>query len=382
MAREQIPITPEVLKWARKRAGFSLEEVREYFRKIEKWEAGEAFPTYPQLEQLSNKFKVPVAVFFFPEPPDIPPIRNSFRTLPDAHFDQLPREIRFLLHKAKVFQINLSELNDGKNPAKRLILNDLSFTQDMDVVATARRVRDYLEVSFEKQISWSDNDAAFDAWREVLECHGVAVFKDAFENDSFSGFCVYDETFPVIYVNNSSSKTRQIFTLFHELAHILFRTSGINTRSHEPDEGLSPSGRRVEVICNWFAAEFLLPMARFKKDIRGLAPSEETAELLADRYHVSRESVFRRFLDSGLITQDEYPHFASRPKKERYKGQGGNYYWTKITYLGANYVNLAFSKYHQNRISEPELADYLDTKVKNLPQLENYFFRKFLDVRI
>ena len=377
MPREQIPITPKVLRWARERAGFSPEEARKYFSKIEKWEAGKAFPTYPQLERLSDKFRVPVAVFFFPEPPNVPPIRNSFRTLPDVRFNELPREIRFLLRKAKVFQINLSELNDGKNPADRFILSDLRFTQDMNIIAMARRVRDYLEVSFSKQMSWSDSDVAFSAWREVLEDHGVAIFKDAFENDFFSGFCIYDERFPVIYVNNSSSRTRQIFTLFHELAHLLFHTSGINTRSHESDEDLSPSSRRIEVICNQFAAEFLLPMSRFKKDIRGRAPNEETAKLLADRYHVSRESVFRRFVDSNLITPDEYPDFAQR-REEQYRGQGGNYYWTKITYLGTNYIDLAFSKYYQNRISEPELADYLDTKVKNLPQLENYFFKKVL----
>lgn len=377
MAREQIPITPQVLKWARERAGFSLEEAQEDFSKIKKWEAGEAFPTYPQLEKLSNKFKVPVAVFFFPESPDVPPIRNSFRTLPDARFNQLPREIRFLLRKARVFQINLSELNDERNPAEHFILSDLVFTDDMDIIAMASRVRGYLDITLETQMNWADNDIAFEAWREALEDHGIGIFKDAFENDFFSGFCIYNKTFPVIYVNNSSSKTRQIFTLFHELAHLLFHTSGINTRSHEPDEDLSPFGRRIEVICNRFAAEFLLPMSRFKKDIRDYPPNEETAKLLADRYHVSQESIFRRFLDSNLITPDEYQHFAQRGEKQ-YQGRGGNYYWTKITYLGTNYINLAFSRYRQNRISEPELADYLDTRVKNLPQLENYFFRKIL----
>ena len=377
MPVERIRITPEVLKWVRERAGFSPEEARNHFSKIEEWEAGEAFPTYPQLERLSDKFKVPVAVFFFPEPPDVPLIRKSFRTLPDTHFDQLPREIRFLLRKAKVFQINLSELNEGRNPAERFILDDLRFTRDMDIAVMAHRVRDYLEISLEKQMGWSGSDEAFDAWREALESRGVSVFKDAFKDDFFSGFCMYDEKFPVIYVNNSSSRTRQIFTLFHELAHLLFHTSGINTRGGEPGEDLPPSGRRIEVICNRFAAEFLLPMSRFKKDIRDRAPSEKTAGLLAGRYHVSRESVFRRFLDLGLVTQDEYARFAQKGG-ERHQGGGGNYYWTKIAYLGVNYMNLAFSRYHQNRISEPELADYLDTKVKNLPQLENYLFRKIL----
>ncbi len=81
MASEQIPVTPTLIKWARARAGISVHEAAQMFKKIEQWEAGESFPTYAQLEQLADKFKVPIAVFFFPEPPDVPPIRESSRSL-------------------------------------------------------------------------------------------------------------------------------------------------------------------------------------------------------------------------------------------------------------------------------------------------------------
>ena len=41
----------------------------------------------------------------------------------------------------------------------------------------AKRVRDYLEVSIDEQLDWPNSDAAFASWREVLERHGVAIFK-------------------------------------------------------------------------------------------------------------------------------------------------------------------------------------------------------------
>jgi transcriptional regulator with XRE-family HTH domain len=69
MPRQTIPITPSVLTWARERAGLSLDDASQTFRSIAAWERGESFPTYPQLEKLSDALKVPVAVFFFPEPP-------------------------------------------------------------------------------------------------------------------------------------------------------------------------------------------------------------------------------------------------------------------------------------------------------------------------
>ena len=51
------------------------------------------------------------------------------------------------------------------------------------------------------------------AWRKTLLDVGIFVFKDAFRVDDYSGFSLYDDVFPIIYVNNSSAKTRQIFTL-------------------------------------------------------------------------------------------------------------------------------------------------------------------------
>ncbi len=114
MPREKLPVNPKVLEWARKRAGFTSEEATVRFGHFAAWEAGEDAPTYPQLERLAEDYGLPVAVFFFPEPPALPPIRDSFRTLPDAEFEKLPRRIAYLLRKAKAMQLNLYELCEGK----------------------------------------------------------------------------------------------------------------------------------------------------------------------------------------------------------------------------------------------------------------------------
>ena len=327
MAREGIPITPELLRWARERAGFSIQELRPEFRGIAAWESGAAFPTYPQLERLSDKFTVPIAVFFLPEPPDEPPIRESFRNVPSVQFEALPRRIRFLLRKAAALQANLAELNDGRNPAERFILNDLRFSRNMDVRRMALRVRDYLAVPMEEQMAWPNSEHAFATWREVLERHGVAVFKDAFLDDDYAGFCLYDAVFPLIYVNNSV-RTREIFTLFHELGHLLFHTSGIDVLGDDPQVAGSASGRGIEVTCNRFAAEFLLPEERFAAHASKLAPTEDRVEALAARYRVSREFVLRRFLDRGEVTLEEYRRYARRWEGPR--GEGGGNHYSKI----------------------------------------------------
>src|SRR4051812_19638626 len=201
-ARDELPITPALVTWARLRTGLTLEEAAKSFKKIEQWEAGKATPTYAQLEAIADAFKVPIAVFFFPEPPTVPDIAKSFRTLPDADFHSLPSRIQLLVRKAKAFQLNLAELTNNRNPSERLITRDLRFEPGMNLVEAAAQLRAYLGISIEQQLQWVDNDVALKEWRKGLLAVGVYVFKDAFKESSFSGFCLYDDVFPIIYVNN------------------------------------------------------------------------------------------------------------------------------------------------------------------------------------
>jgi Zn-dependent peptidase ImmA (M78 family) len=375
MAGEQILITPAVIRWARERAGFSVEEATETFSKIEAWEAGEVFPTYPQLEKLADTFKLPIAVFFFPEPPDLPPISETFRTLPDVDFAQIPRRVRFLLRKGKALQLNLSELCQGHNPAPRLITRDFEFTVNTNLATMAREIREYMAISLEDQAAWQSVDDALKQWRQALLGVGIFVFKDAFREAEYSGFCLYDDVFPIIYVNNSAAKTRQIFTLFHELAHLLFHTSGIDTLGDEYIPGLPVRARRIEILCNRFAAEFLVPETAFRAAFSGREASEETAEFLAARFHVSREFFYRKFLNRDLIDEPTYKAATARWAAQRQPGTGGDHYWNKISYLGRDYIQLALSQYHQNRIDQNQLAEYLDSKPRNVGTLEEYFTR-------
>jgi Zn-dependent peptidase ImmA (M78 family) len=372
---EGIAVNGDVITWARERAGLSPEEAAQKFPKIAAWEAGATSPSYPQLESMADEFRIPVAVFFFPERPNVPRIEETFRTLPDTEFARLPRRIQFLLRKAKAFQLGLHELTQGRNPAERLITRDVEFTVRMSPDTMAARVRDYLGISLDQQTAWRNIDEALKEWRQALYRVGIFVFKDAFREESFSGFSLYDDVFPIIYVNNSAAKTRQIFTLFHELGHLLFHTSGIDPLDDQYVERLPERPRHIEVLCNRFAAQFLVPEQAFEAALVGKPPTEQTAELLAERFHVSREFIFRKLLDRDLITHEDYGRAAQKWAAQKQKGGGGDPYWSKLAYLGRDYVALAFNQYHQNRIDETQLGEYLDIKPKNVGTLEEYFVR-------
>lgn len=374
--KEGLPITPAVVKWARERAGYSMEDACRVFKKIAVWEAGEALPTYGQIEQMAEKFKTPVAVFFFPEPPAVLPIQQSFRTLTAEDFAAIPRTVRLLLRRAQAMQINLAELNDGTNPAARQITRDLQFSPNSSLDEIAVEVRAYLGVTVQEQASWKSVDEALEAWREMFAVRaGVHVFKDAFHAPNYFGFCLYDNEFPIIYINNSSAKSRQIFTLFHELGHLLFHTSGIDILDDPFLDHLSGVEQKIERICNDLAARVLVPEGVFDKVLIGLAIDRDTATRLAEYFSVSREVIYRKFLDRGLIDAGEYGAAANewaaqmKPKESA----SGNYYNSHRAYLGQRYIDLAFSRYYQQRFDRAQLAEYLNLKPKNLPTFAEKF---------
>src|SRR3954447_3281877 len=105
-------MNPKILVWARQRTGQSISQVAEAMNKepevIESWEAGDSAPTYAQLETLAYRvFKRPVALFFFPEPPDEPDPEHSFRTLPEFEIDDLLPDTRYRIRDARAMQLAL-----------------------------------------------------------------------------------------------------------------------------------------------------------------------------------------------------------------------------------------------------------------------------------
>ena len=377
-------INPDIVRWARERSGYTLHEIAKSFKKdiatISNWESGAAAPTYVQLEKLADKYKRPVAMFFFPEPPHETDFVGQL-ALRSSEIEQLDPSIRILLRQARARQLSLMELNMGLNPVEMKIFRDLQAQLDDSPTELAQQTRVYLGISVETQASWRSAREALENWREQVEEKGIFVFRDAFRDDSVDGFCLVHEQFPVIYLNNSRSSVRQIFSLFHELAHILLGENGIT-------RGINPVGEQIEVFCNQFAAEFLVPSGDLETRFKDSLYDDTAIEELAVYYKVSRPVILLKLVNRGIFTSDDYRQKTAQWTEEyesRLEGKaggkspgGGNYYNTHAVYLGYRFIELAFSRYHQGQCSIEELADHLNIKVKNLPRLEDCLLRKII----
>jgi len=375
--KEALPINNSILIWARETAGLTVDQLAHRLKKdkqtILDWEKGLSSPTYTVLEALAYEvYKRPVAMFFFPELPYEDSIKTTFRTLPGTDIEQLPSEISNLLRKASAMQLNLFELYSEN--AIEPITNVFELTTQTNIQLLAKKVRDEIGISIDEQMSWKSVENGLKRWRSALESKQIAVFKEAFRNSSYSGFCLYDELHPLIYINNSLSFSRQIFTLFHELAHLFMKSSGIDFTGATYVDRLPDNYKNYEILCNKFAAELLVPDAVFSKI--PLAAEEEQIEHIASLFSVSREMILRKCLDKKLCDLAFYRHYAEkwnddyRDIKKNKENDGGNYYNTMISYLGDKYIHDSFRAYYRNRISQEQLSSYFNVSVKNAMELE------------
>lgn len=388
MTEAIIGINPKILKWARERAKYSLEDVALKLKKdiniIKSWESGEKAPTYIQLEKLAyDIYKRPIALFFFPEPPEESDEQSEFRTLPEFEINNLSSNTVYILRQAKAIQLFLKELNDGINPNKNKIFRDISINLNINNLKDiTEQVRDYLNIELSEQFSWKDDNCALKEWREKIESNGIFIFKQSFKQEDISGFCLIDPGFPIIYINNSTAKVRQIFTIFHELAHILLQVSDITKLDDSYINYLEYNSKKIEVFCNQFAGEFLVPTDSLFESWENYTDNynEQLISELAQKYTISREIILRKLLDNNLITQTDYEtqvkswqdQYVKTQQSQSDKKGGGNYSATQATYLGDNYLRLVFNKYYQGKFGMESLADYLNIKPKNVPKLEQF----------
>lgn len=378
MAEKMTSINPKILVWCREVSGISFEDASTKFgtEKLSSWENGNDFPTYSQLQQLCDYYRKPVAVCFFPEPPEYKNVAASFRTVPSIVKHSLfNRNICKLIDDARTLQLNLYELNDNENPAYVWFASH-SFNSELTLMAA--ELRQLLNVPLSRQKRIKKTSDHFEFWREKFAEIGIYVFKEAFGTESISGFCLYDDVFPVIYINNSLSFTRQIFTLFHELCHIIFKTSGIDILNDQSyHDILSAPDLEIERKCNAFSGAFLVPDDDFAKQIKGNRPSEEFVSNLAEGYGVSREVILRKFLDLGKISPNEYldrsaqytqDYFRAKKSSSEKNSTHGNYYNTQASYKGHSYTELVFSRYYSNKISLAQAAKYMNMKIPSIRQ--------------
>ena len=383
MAEQLSGVNGKIIRWAREFYNMSEEEAARSIgvsnEKYSAWESGAEFPTYAKLKKISDVFRKPSAVFFFPEPPNIPPIKGDLRTLPDAVVDGFSKNVMIQLEKAKAYQLNLMELYETSN----CIFTNREIIPS-DIKQLCNYLRSLMEFPITAQKGRKNTKVVFEIYREKFYELGIYVFKDSFKDNNVSGLCINDDLFPVILINNSMSFARQIFTLFHEFYHLVSNTSGAEIIRDDYYKYLDGSQSVTEKNCDTFANEFLVPTDDFKIELSKKEIDDHRIAELATLYSVSKEAIMYKLWTLKIITPKEYESLKetfygdairNQKKKNGENSSGGNYYFTKLAYLGSSYTGDVFKQLYSGKIDSFRASEMLNSKVDHLPQLESAFFR-------
>lgn len=366
-------VNPTILRWARETAGLEVRQVAKRFGKVEEWEHGQVKPTVRQLETLSDLYKRPLATFFLPEPPAEPPPPTDFRMLPSDEPRLLSKKVRLAVRKARRTQRLYTQLS-----AELTVTHTRPPRISMSGPERwAREIRRLLGVRIEEQLSWSDSYDAFRGWRAALEGLGVLVLQLPMPVKEARGFSLDGGSTSAIVVNSSDAITARIFTLFHELAHLLLNRTGLCIP--DPASPIQPS-EQIEQFCNHFSGAFLVPLdaLRAKSDLTQLPSSlDEMEQRLvesAKAFKVSRYVILRRLLIADYVSPRRFRRMMDKwaregePAQRRARGQRPSA--RLLSQLGSGFVSLVLEAHGRGIITSSDVASYLSINLKYLGDVQ------------
>jgi Zn-dependent peptidase ImmA (M78 family) len=344
-------------------------------RRLQEFESGLTLPTIKQLRTIAKIYRRPTAFFYLKTPPPKPEQIKDFRVLPGQYDPDLP-ELLDAVDAALQRRLTALEL-------ARMLAYDIP---EFDLVASlsdhperiASRLRDRLGISVAVQRSWRDAYRVLQGWIAATEGAGVLVTQfSQVEVSAARGFSLVESPFPLVAINGKDSPRAKVFTLFHELAHITLRISGL-CDLHDANG----HAEVIEPFCNRVAAEALVPSADlladpFVRHHHDVEWEDWHVRELAMAYGVSQEVLLRRLLTVGRTSESFY-----RAKREEYLRayadnlpEGGGFFPYARRVLrnnGRAFTSLVLQAYEADVITPTEVSRFLGgIKLRHISEIED-----------
>ena len=312
-------IKPKLIKWARERAGTTLEKAKKISKKYEDWEQGKISPTLKQVKIISQKLHVPFGYLFLDEPPEEKLPIPDFRTVDNEELKEPSLALLEIIYDAKRKQNWLREQKIKDNEDR--ILKKENYT-DGEIIEKINSLLD-IENLRKKSSTYEDflnylikklDEKEFLIIRNGMVGNNTSRSLDV---EEFKGFVLFDEYAPTIFINGQDYKSSQIFTLIHELVHLFLNESAL--------DGNYRLG--TEQKCNKIAAEILLPKEQFEERL-GVNKEAEIAKF----FKVSIFVVLIKSLQGGFVSkggfEKKWEKYNETVKKNKLKAEGVNFYNT------------------------------------------------------
>jgi len=345
-------IKPDLIQWAISRAGYEQGEFFDKFPRAKGWLEEGKNPTAAQLRDFAKKAHVPFGYLFLQEPPR--------EELPIPFFRTVSGEVNQVGVNLRDTILNLQKRQDWirnyliEQGEERLNFIG-KFTPQDQIAEVVQSIRNELGLELDWASQHPNWQKALDHLAEKIEEVGIyIIFNSVVDNNTHRpitveecrGFVLCDEYAPFLFVNSADSKSAQMFTIAHELAHLwIGESAGFDFRQ------LQPFQNEVETFCDAVAAEFLVPQTRFQSKWE----QTQDFEALAKFFKVSQIVIARLALDTRKISREAFFEFyndymaAFKQRKEK-QGDGGNFYATLRKRLNARYFSAVHRAVKENKL--------------------------------
>ena len=362
----EVPVTPSVLRWAIQESGYDPERIAHAvgipLAVLKQWASGDTKPNLTHVRKLASTLHRPLAALLLPAPPESRRLPVDFRHPIGDQRELNPSERRHLRRAAR-FQEVLSWLAGQLEIDKPARIPSATVKDDPILVASG--ARDALGISTADQKAWATPSVAFDEWRAAIERTGPLVFLFSLGKDSCRGFSLWDDFVPVVAANTAWNESARIFTLFHEIAHLITRTSSACVESVRTTSRADP----VERWCERFAAHVLMPSTDVEATLRryGWSPGDNITNLsiagkIARLYKVSLRAAVIRLIELSVATwalYDEIPPI-SDSKAPGGGGRGRSRTQIREDQLGDRATSLLVAAVEHDVLSRSQAVEFLD----------------------
>ena len=312
-------INHKLIRWARDRERLSEEAAARKLgvklSRLREWEQGSAHPNFKQIQKIAQKFYVPLGYLFLPEPPQEQLPIPEFRTVANQELMRPSSALLAVLHDAQLKQAWLKEIREEEQAPAILTASDIDPVARIEQLLNIAQLRAQTK-TYEDFLS--ELIAKLDSLGFIVIRNGVVGnnTRRPLDVDEFRGFALYDAHAPLIFINGKDFKGAQIFTLIHELAHLMLGESGL-------DRGFNP---KLESKCDQIAADALVPSAEFSEVYRNLQSLQQSAK----HFRVSIYVVLIKAKQLGLISNAQFLRYwqeeESRSRQATSASGGGNFY--------------------------------------------------------
>lgn len=371
----RVSIGKNVLEWAIERTTIPIDHLKEIqeFRFIEEWLKGEKQPTFKQAEALAKRAKIPFGYLLLDEPLITKPTLKDFRTFNSRKVEEYSIELEEQIYICEMRLTNYKEIAALVGESAPAISH--SFHIRYNPKKAAQEVM--------KKLAWAPGTQIKSRSRvslltSALEAAGVLVMKSGIVGndshsslslDEFRGFTLMDDRYALVFVNGNDANAGQLFSLAHELGHVLLGAPGI---SGEPC-----NYKAIEKWCNQFAAEFLAPVSELCK----LWVDSNDLDLYVSRaneaFGISSAVALWSLADANLIERSTVKVFLEKNEavvRESASKGGGNFFNNLKVRYGERYIDTVTAALVDRAISSQDASRMLAvSKTETLTKLVERF---------